>query len=55
MTDGPANDHDAAWAPDGSKIIFISDRNGHEDLYLLEPMTPSIPSSPRPIASRSSS
>src|SRR5262249_811234 len=36
MTDGPSNDHDAAWAPDSSKIIFISDRNGHEDLYLLE-------------------
>ncbi len=36
MTDGPANDHNAAWAPNGSKIIFISDRNGHEDLYLLE-------------------
>jgi tricorn protease len=36
MTDGPSNDHNAAWAPDGSKIIFISDRNGHEDLYLLE-------------------
>jgi tricorn protease len=36
MTDGPANDHNAAWAPDGSKIIFISDRKGHEDLWLLE-------------------
>jgi tricorn protease len=36
MTDGPSNDHNATWAPDGSKIIFISDRNGHEDLYLLE-------------------
>ncbi|HEY7308850.1 MAG TPA: S41 family peptidase [Gemmataceae bacterium] len=36
MTDGPSNDHNAAWAPDSTKIIFISDRNGHEDLYLLE-------------------
>ncbi|HWG43520.1 MAG TPA: S41 family peptidase [Gemmataceae bacterium] len=36
MTNGSANDHNAAWAPDGSKIIFISDREGHEDLYLLE-------------------
>jgi tricorn protease len=36
MTEGPSNDHNAAWAPDGSKIIFISDRNGREDLYLLE-------------------
>jgi tricorn protease len=40
MTDGPSNDHNAAWAPDGSKIIFISDRNGHEDLYLLESNDP---------------
>jgi tricorn protease len=36
MTDGAFNDHNAAWAPDSSKIIFISDRKGHEDLYLLE-------------------
>ena len=36
MTFGPSNDHNAIWSPDGSKIIFISDRNGHEDLYLLE-------------------
>lgn len=36
MTEGASNDHNAAWAPDSSKIIFISDRNGHEDLYLLE-------------------
>jgi tricorn protease len=36
MTEGSSNDHNAAWAPDSSKIIFISDRNGHEDLYLLE-------------------
>jgi tricorn protease len=36
MTDGPANDHSPAWAPDSAKIIFVSDRNGREDLYLLE-------------------
>lgn len=36
MTHGPSNDHNASWAPDGSKILFVSDRNGHEDLYLLE-------------------
>ncbi|MGH7172406.1 MAG: S41 family peptidase [Gemmataceae bacterium] len=36
MTHGSCNDHNAAWAPDGSKILFISDRNGREDLYLLE-------------------
>jgi tricorn protease len=36
LTDGPCNDHSAAWSPDSSKILFISDRNGHEDIYLLE-------------------
>jgi tricorn protease len=43
MTDGPSNDHNIAWAPDGSKIIFISDRNGHENLYLLEANDPEHP------------
>jgi tricorn protease len=36
MTDGPSNDHGAAWSSDSSKVLFISDRNGHEDIYLLE-------------------
>jgi tricorn protease len=37
MTFGSSNDHNAVWAPpDSSKIAFLSDRNGHEDLYLLE-------------------
>src|SRR5439155_12416781 len=25
-----------SWGPDGRKIVFASDRSGHEDLYLLE-------------------
>ncbi len=37
-----AYDHGIAWSPDGSKILFFSDRNGHEDLYLLEPDDPDI-------------
>jgi tricorn protease len=36
LTNHPANDHGIAWSPDGMKIIFLSDRNGYEDLYLLE-------------------
>ncbi|HEV3117408.1 MAG TPA: S41 family peptidase [Gemmataceae bacterium] len=40
LTDSPANDHGIAWAPDSKKIIFASDRNGYEDLYLLEPDDP---------------
>lgn len=43
MTDGPWNDHGAAWSPDGTKIIFISDRGGHDDLYLLEQNDPDHP------------
>ena len=36
LTDSPAYDHGIAWAPDGKKIVFASDRDGQEDLYLLE-------------------
>jgi tricorn protease len=36
LTDHPAFDHGIAWSPDGRKILFLSDRNGHEDIYLLE-------------------
>jgi tricorn protease len=36
LTDNPAYDHGLAWAPDGSKIVFVSDRGGQEDLYALE-------------------
>ncbi len=36
LTKSPAFDHGVAWSPDSQKIIFASDRNGHEDLYLLE-------------------
>jgi tricorn protease len=43
VTDTPANNHGVAWAPDSKKIIFASDRNGYEDLYLLEPDDPDHP------------
>ncbi|HEY7330414.1 MAG TPA: S41 family peptidase [Gemmataceae bacterium] len=43
MTDGPSNDHSIAWAPDSKKILFVSDRNGHEDIYLLEADDPEHP------------
>jgi tricorn protease len=43
LTESPANDHGIAWAPDSSKIIFISDRKGYEDLYLLESADPDHP------------
>jgi tricorn protease len=43
LTDGPSNDHNAVWSPDSSKILFISDRNGREDIYLLESDDPEHP------------
>lgn len=36
LTNSPSFDHGMAWSPDGKKMIFASDRNGHENLYLLE-------------------
>ncbi len=36
LTDSPAYDHGITWAPDSKRIIFLSDRNGHEDFYALE-------------------
>lgn len=36
LTEDPAFDHGLSWSPDGKKIVFASDRAGHEDLYLLE-------------------
>src|SRR5205807_616701 len=35
LTDHPAFDHGIAWAPDNSRIVFLSDRDGYEDLYSL--------------------
>src|SRR5262249_5233711 len=43
MTEHPAFDHGIAWAADGKSIIFVSDRSGHEDLYLLQPDDPEHP------------
>jgi tricorn protease len=40
LTHSPANDHGVAWSPDSRKLVFLSDRNGHEDIYLLEPDDP---------------
>jgi tricorn protease len=36
LTDDPAYDHGVSFSPDGRKIVFLSDRNGQEDIYLLE-------------------
>jgi tricorn protease len=36
LTEHAFADSHPAWAPDGKKILFASDRNGTTDLYLLE-------------------
>ncbi len=43
LTDSPAFDHSVSWSPDGKKLLFLSDRNGQEDIYLLEPDDPDHP------------
>jgi tricorn protease len=43
LTDSPAFDHGITWSPDGKKMLFLSDRSGHEDIYALEPDDPDHP------------
>jgi dipeptidyl aminopeptidase/acylaminoacyl peptidase len=33
FTFNPANEHSALWSPDGSQLIFPSNRNGHVDFF----------------------
>ena len=35
MTDNPASDASAAWSPDGKSILFVSDRTGSPQAWLL--------------------
>jgi tricorn protease len=43
LTDTPAVEHGISWAPDGKKLLFVSDRGAQEDLYLLEADDPEHP------------
>ncbi len=36
--DSGARDKDAAWSPDGTKIAYLSDREGEYEIYLVDPM-----------------
>lgn len=36
LTHSPTVEHSPVWSPDGKKLLFLSDRNGHENLYQLE-------------------
>ncbi|MCI0378749.1 MAG: S41 family peptidase [Gemmataceae bacterium] len=43
LTDNPAFDHGVAWAPDSRKLLFLSDRGGHENIFSLESDDPEHP------------
>ena len=36
LTQHRANDRKAVWSPTGEKILFVSDRDGIQDLYLMD-------------------
>ena len=36
LTDDPGLDDDPSFSPDGSKILFDSDRDGHKDIYVMD-------------------
>ena len=35
VADGPANDSDPVWSPDGSRLIFLSNRTGSDSLWTV--------------------
>src|SRR6266852_2711083 len=37
LLDSKDSDYDPVWAPDGSSIVFTSDRTGSADLFLVKP------------------
>ncbi len=43
LTEDPAFDHGIAWAPDSSKILFLSDRSGHDNIWMLDADDPEHP------------
>jgi Tol biopolymer transport system component len=37
LTNHPGQDHSPAWSPDGARIAFVSERDGNEEIYLMNP------------------
>ena len=36
LTNDPARDFSPSWSPDGRHIAFVSDRDGNEEIYVME-------------------
>lgn len=36
LTHGPGNDMKPAWSPDGRRVAFFSDRDGNEEIYVVD-------------------
>lgn len=43
LTEHPAFDHGLAWSPDSKRILFLSDRGGHDNIWSLEADDPEHP------------
>lgn len=43
LTNTPSDDFGAAWAPDSSKVAFLSDRTGRIEVFILEAADPEHP------------
>jgi Tol biopolymer transport system component len=37
LTPGPSDDTSPSWSPDGTKVIFASDRGGAYDIFVMKP------------------
>ncbi len=35
LTDDPAWDDDPTWSPDGTRIAFVSNRDGDSEIYVM--------------------
>ena len=42
LTNDPANDDDIIWSPDGTKLVFMSDRENQPDVYTIDVKTKAI-------------
>lgn len=36
LTEGPAWDQDPRWSPDGSKVLYVSDRGGNQEIWVRD-------------------